>query len=78
MIFFKILFFIYLITVFLFLIGWFKNNSQIDKTDYKVSIVIAVRNEEKNITQKTKERINVMKGSEKPPLNLLYPFNIKF
>ena len=35
--------------VFLFLIGWFKNNSQIDKSDYKLSVVIAVRNEEKNI-----------------------------
>ena len=35
--------------VFLFLIGWFKNNSQIDRSDYKLSVVIAVRNEEKNI-----------------------------
>ena len=35
--------------VFLFLIGWFKNNSQIDRSDYKISVVIAVRNEEKNI-----------------------------
>ena len=35
--------------VFLFLIGWFKNNFEKIKTDYKVSIVIAVRNEEKNI-----------------------------
>ena len=49
MIFFNVLFFIYLIMVFLFLIGWFKNNSQIDKSDYKLSVVIAVRNEEKNI-----------------------------
>ena len=49
MIFFKLLFFIYIIMVFLFLIGWFKNNSQIDKSDYKLSVVIAVRNEEKNI-----------------------------
>ena len=47
MIFFKVLFFIYLIMVFLFLIGWFKNNSQIDRSDYKLSVVIAVRNEEK-------------------------------
>ena len=49
MIFFKVLFLIYLIMVFLFLIGWFKNNSQIDRSDYKLSVVIAVRNEEKNI-----------------------------
>ena len=32
-----------------FLIGWLKNSSQNDKSKFRLSVVIAVRNEEKKL-----------------------------
>ena len=49
MFFLNVLFFIYLIMVLNFLIGWLKNSSQNDKSKFRLSVVIAVRNEEKKL-----------------------------
>ena len=35
--------------VLIFLIGWLKNSSQNDKSKFRLSVVIAVRNEEKKL-----------------------------
>ncbi len=45
----NVLFIIYLIMILFFLVGWFRNNYKESKKQYRLSVVIAVRNEQDNI-----------------------------
>ena len=45
----KIIFIVYAVLILFLLYGWFRNNTKTKTSNFKLSVVIAVRNEEKNI-----------------------------